>query len=79
MGLTSLPAVLMQRYDDFDVAIQKARQTSDPEPVAGIYKQALEKVAAQERVALYLLRFSIACFALALMMFTVIGVHQLIY
>jgi hypothetical protein len=89
MGLSSLPVLIDERSNAIADATRTAVKTAmesrlrlsaeDAAPVTAIFEEQLTKVAREDLAAYWLLRASLLCFGIALLILTIIGIRQLLH
>lgn len=79
MGLSSLPLLMVMQTDKLKEAAKKALSTADPASLSAVSLEPFTKVTQQENKALWLLRFSALLYGLALSVFVILGVRQLLH
>jgi len=78
MGLSSLPLLMTENTQKIKDAAKEAIGIGKSEPLVSVFLQPFKKITKQEKIALWLLRLSVLCYGLALSIFIVIGVRQLL-
>lgn len=80
MGLSSLPLLVEQQRDQTVERLKAAMQTqsSKVEKVSTLIEEQVTKLAREDLAVHWLLRASLACFGLALLILTSVGVRQML-
>jgi hypothetical protein len=79
MTLSRLPILIKGNQEKLRTALEESHQTGDRKAFMTTYMKPLRKLALQETVAIWCLRIGIIFYGLALSIFTVIGLRQLLH
>lgn len=85
MGLASLPILVEERTQAIISALNDAikKRASggdiDPHPAVAIFNEQLDRVAKDDLRVYWSLRIAVFCFAIALLVLTILGVRQLLH
>jgi len=81
MGVANLQALVLARTDKLRQAAKEALSKSQPDsdPVYSVFNEAFQEIVRDDRRSRRLLYVSMTCFGVALVIFTALGVRQLIF
>lgn len=74
INLHDLPARIQSKFKDF---AKPAKSNPDTEPIHTVFDTEFEYICRRDRLCTRLFHASLVCFAMALLVFTVVGVRQL--
>jgi hypothetical protein len=78
MTLAGFPIMITQRQKELRAAFGESLRTGDSKKPTDITMQAFKKTARHEMIALWLLRFALIFYGIALCTFTAIGLYQML-